>query len=325
MMKLYAEITKIDKASQMVWGVASTESVDSQGEVVKLDAIKGAWPEYMKFANIREMHQPKAAGTVKEYAFGEKSVEIGVHVVDKDAWEKVVAEVYKGFSIGGKALERKSEKVDGVDRPHITKLRLSEISLVDRPSNPDSMITLFKAEDIVADAPVDVLAKLINEGKVSVEELVKFATAEKPARSTTAELEAVAALVKKAADESVIVALARKTADDAAAAELTKVELAKSEALAKAVNEQVEKRLQELLPGIDQLIKDHADLRLRLKAIENQPATGKVTLKVISKTDDGTAEGQELELAKDATPEQRAAYEIKKVHAQGGRAVGRPS
>jgi hypothetical protein len=314
-MKLYAEITKIDKAAQMVWGVASTETLDSQGEVVKLDAIKGAWPEYMQFANIREMHQPKAAGIVKEYAFGEKSVEIGVHVVDKDAWAKVEEKVYKGFSIGGKVLERKSEKVDGKDTPHITKLRLSEISLVDRPANPDAMITLFKAEDIVADAPVDVLAKLINDGKVSVEDLVRFATAEK------ATDEAIVALAKKMSDDA---AAAKKIADDEAAVAKKIADDAAAE-LAKVVNEQVEKRLQELLPGVDQLIKDHADLRLRLKAIENQPAAGRVALKVISKTDDGSAEGQELELAKDATPEQRAAYEIKKVHAQGGRAVGRSS
>lgn len=143
-MKLFAAIQKRDEEQRMVWGYASTEALDAQGEVVKLDAIKGAWEDYMKFANIREMHQPSAVGKCKEYEFDDKGVMIGVKVVDDNAWQKVVEGVYSGFSIGGKALN----KSDGV----IHQLRLTEISLVDRPANPEAMITVFKGEDIPAQA-----------------------------------------------------------------------------------------------------------------------------------------------------------------------------
>lgn len=141
-MKLFANITKRDDEQRMVWGVASTESLDSQGEVVKLDAVKGAWEDYMKFANIREMHQPSAVGKCKEYEFSDKDVTIGVKVVDDVAWKKVTEGVYTGFSIGGKAVS----KMDGV----ITQLRLTEISLVDRPANPDALISVWKGESIEA-------------------------------------------------------------------------------------------------------------------------------------------------------------------------------
>lgn len=142
-MRLFAEIKKRDDEQRMVWGYASTEAIDSQGEVVKLDAIKGAWDDYMKHANIREMHQPSAVGKCKEYEFDSKGVMIGVKVVDDVAWKKVQEEVYTGFSIGGKALN----KVDGV----ITQLKLTEISLVDRPANPEALITVWKGEDMPGD------------------------------------------------------------------------------------------------------------------------------------------------------------------------------
>lgn len=146
-MKLFAEIKKRDEEQRMVWGYASTEAVDSQGEVVKLDAIKGAWDDYMKFANIREMHQQSAVGKCKEYEFDDKGVMIGVKVVDDAAWAKVVEGVYSGFSIGGKAIA----KADGV----ISQLRLTEISLVDRPANPEAVVTVFKGEDIPAQSDLE--------------------------------------------------------------------------------------------------------------------------------------------------------------------------
>ena len=61
-MRLYAKITKVDAAERMVFGYASTEALDSQGEIVKREALEAALPDYMRFANIREMHQPSAVG-----------------------------------------------------------------------------------------------------------------------------------------------------------------------------------------------------------------------------------------------------------------------
>ena len=103
-MKLFAEITKIDRERRMVFGYASTEALDSQGEVVRKEAIEAALPDYMRFGNIREMHQPSAVGVAKEAAIDEKGLWLGAKVIDDEAWKKVVEGVYKGFSIGGKSI-----------------------------------------------------------------------------------------------------------------------------------------------------------------------------------------------------------------------------
>lgn len=136
--KAFAPITKVDDEQRMVYGYASTDSKDSQGEIVKSDAIEAALPDYMKFANIREMHTMSAVGVAKSAEVNEGGLYIGAKIVDDAAWAKVKEGVYKGFSIGGKALE----KANGI----ITKLRLTEISVVDRPANPECVIDTWKAE-----------------------------------------------------------------------------------------------------------------------------------------------------------------------------------
>lgn len=138
MPKYYAEINKVDADQRLVYGYASTEALDSQGEVVKVDAIKDALDDYMKFANIREMHQPSAVGIAEFAKADDKGLYLCAKVVDDGAWDKVKAGVYKGFSIGGRALA----KTGGV----ISKMRLMEISLVDRPANPECMIEMFKRD-----------------------------------------------------------------------------------------------------------------------------------------------------------------------------------
>ena len=140
MVQFYGDITKVDAEQRMVWGYASTEAVDSDGEVVKRSAIQDALADYMKFANIREMHRPSAVGTAKEASVDDKGLYIAVKVVDDTAWTKVQEGVYKGFSIGGKVLGR-----DPDARKVITKIGLHEISLVDRPANPQSTFDVWKA------------------------------------------------------------------------------------------------------------------------------------------------------------------------------------
>lgn len=148
--KAFAPISKVDDEQRMVYGYASTDTKDSQGDIVKLDAIEAAIPDYMKFGNIREMHTMSAVGVAKSAEVDEKGLYIGAKVVDDTAWLKVKEGVYKGFSIGGKALKKSA----GV----IEELRLTEISLVDRPANTECVIDMWKAEggdDAGAAAPAD--------------------------------------------------------------------------------------------------------------------------------------------------------------------------
>jgi HK97 family phage prohead protease len=139
MLTLYATITKLDHEQRLVFGYASTETMDQQGEIVRREALEAALPDYMRFANIREMHLPSAVGVAQEAEVDDKGLFLGAKVVDRDAWEKVKAGVYKGFSIGGRVTRR-----DPDDRSIITGVELTEISLVDRPANPDAVFAMMK-------------------------------------------------------------------------------------------------------------------------------------------------------------------------------------
>jgi HK97 family phage prohead protease len=142
-MKLFAPIAKIDETQHLVFGYASTEMLDSQGEIVRKEAIEAALPDYMRFANIREMHQPSAVGVAHQAALDDKGLHLAAKIVDDEAWHKVVEGVYKGFSIGGRVTARDPEA-----KHVITGVDLLEISLVDRPANPEAVIELFKATDV---------------------------------------------------------------------------------------------------------------------------------------------------------------------------------
>jgi len=142
---IFVPLAKVDKDQRMVWGWASTERKDSQGEIIKSDAIKKALPDYMEWANIREMHRPSAVGIAKEAdvrnmpdGSGE-GLYVGAKIVDDEAWNKVQEGVYKGFSIGAELVAKVANK--------ITDIRLVEISLVDRPANPDCKIEVVKVAE----------------------------------------------------------------------------------------------------------------------------------------------------------------------------------
>lgn len=154
----WAAITKVDEAQRMVYGDASTETPDAQpgiwkgetyaGDIIAMDAIAAALPDYMQWANLREMHGPVAAGVVKDASVEGSRFPIAAHVTDDQAWYKVTTGTYKGFSIGGKCEDAEIVKIAGMPYRRITKLSLTEISLVDRPANPQARITLYKGADM---------------------------------------------------------------------------------------------------------------------------------------------------------------------------------
>jgi phage head maturation protease len=139
-MKLYFPIAKVDADRREVWGYASTEARDDQGEIVKREALVAALGDYMKFANIREMHQLSAVGVAKEAGVDDRGLYVGARIVDDRAWRKVTEGVYKGYSIGGRVTDR-----DPANYKTITGLVLNEISLVDRPANPEAVFDYWKA------------------------------------------------------------------------------------------------------------------------------------------------------------------------------------
>jgi len=141
--RVYVPFHKSDDEKQMVYGYCTSEALDSHGEIVTKDAIRKAWDGYMEYANIREMHQSSAVGVTKEYTHDDGGTFIGVKVVDDRAWKFVKEGVYKGFSIGGRIVKR--------NKNIITELILYEISLVDRPANPEAKFSALKVDGALVD------------------------------------------------------------------------------------------------------------------------------------------------------------------------------
>lgn len=150
-MRFYGTLTKIDTEERTVAGYASTEAVDAQGEIVTKAAIEAALDDYLEFPTIRQMHQLDAVGKTIAATVDDRGLYVEAKIVDDAAWTKVTEGIFRGFSIGGKVLAR-----DPKDKKTITKIRLDEISLVDRPSNAEAKFDIWKA---AGTEPADAVTK----------------------------------------------------------------------------------------------------------------------------------------------------------------------
>lgn len=168
-LSLYVQFSKRDDDEHIVEGWASSEALDSQGEVIKIEAIEKALPDYMKFANIREMHQLSAVGKTIAASIDKtkKALYIVVKVVDDMAWKKVKEGVYNGFSIGGRILKQIGNTIED--------LSLNEISLVDRPANPQALFSLVKIADGKIAKEEDMAEEHIGNSVFYAAELVEMA------------------------------------------------------------------------------------------------------------------------------------------------------
>src|SRR5579859_6205360 len=152
-MNLFAQIAKIDESKHEVWGVATAEIVDKEGEIFDYQSSKPyfkRWSDEISKAtdgkslgNVREMHVPSAVGKLVAIAFDDdlKQIRVGARIVDSVAWQKCMLGVYTGFSIGGAYV--KSWK-DG-DFIRFTANPV-EISVVDNPCVPGAHFTAVKAD-----------------------------------------------------------------------------------------------------------------------------------------------------------------------------------
>lgn len=138
----FGAIEKFDAAddgSLMVSGIASTEAVDADGEIVTADAMRKALPAYLQCGTVREMHQPIAAGCpISAHVDDDGRTHFTAKIVDASTVAKIKANVLKGFSIGGKSIKKAGNK--------ITELLLRDISVVDIPNNPETIFSIIKFE-----------------------------------------------------------------------------------------------------------------------------------------------------------------------------------
>lgn len=148
-LSFFAPFVKVDPDQRLVWGYASTPTKDLQDERVSLAAVKNALPDYMEWANIREMHQLSAVGKTQQASVDDKGLFIRGKIVDDKAWNKVKEGVYQGFSIGGDIIKKVGNEIQEV--------RLTEISIVDRPANPECKLDGWKVSKALTNPPFELV------------------------------------------------------------------------------------------------------------------------------------------------------------------------
>ena len=145
----YFSIEKADKqpdGTLMVYGKATDDSIDIDQQICDAAWLDRAMPAWFKSGgNIREQHSSIAAGVAKEYEVKADGHYIMAHVVDPVSVKKVDAGVLRGFSIGIKSprVVRDQKAANG----RIIDGQIVEVSLVDRPANPNCQLVLAKSVD----------------------------------------------------------------------------------------------------------------------------------------------------------------------------------
>jgi hypothetical protein len=143
----YASIEKTNKnddGTLTVYGKATDDSLDIDQQICDSDWLKRAMPEWMVAGgNVREQHSSIAAGVATEYEEKTDGHYITALVVDPVSVKKVETGVLKGFSIGikGPRVIRDTKAAGG----RIVDGQIVEISLVDRPANPNAKLILAKS------------------------------------------------------------------------------------------------------------------------------------------------------------------------------------
>lgn len=141
-------INKVDRENRLVSGFATLDNIDTSDDVVTAEASKDAFTRFR--GNIREMHEPIAAGRLVDFKEEEfyydgdffRGIYVTVYVSKgaQDTWEKVLDGTLSGFSIGGNITDQETKFVkdagpNGKTLRFIKSYDLIELSLVDNPAN----------------------------------------------------------------------------------------------------------------------------------------------------------------------------------------------
>jgi len=143
----FFEIVKSDRnadGTMMVYGKATDDSIDIDQQICDPVWLDRAMPEWFKSGgNVREQHSNIAAGVAKEYEKKSDGHYIHALIVDPISVKKVDTGVLKGFSIGIKSprVVRDDKAANG----RIIDGQIVEVSIVDRPANPNCQLVLAKS------------------------------------------------------------------------------------------------------------------------------------------------------------------------------------
>lgn len=143
----YAYAGDIEKSydedgSLIVVGKATGPDLDLDEQVCDPTWLREAMPAWMKFGNLREMHQPVAAGVGLELTAEGDDWHLKSKVIDPMTKAKIEAGALRGYSIGIKG----AKVVKDANAPggRIVGGTVVEVSYVDRPCNPTAVTAIAK-------------------------------------------------------------------------------------------------------------------------------------------------------------------------------------
>ncbi|MEU1731398.1 hypothetical protein [Streptosporangium sp. NPDC020145] len=173
-----ATVTKAERDAAgdlIVYGKATGPDIDFDAQICDPTWLKTAMPKWMTWGNLREMHQPIAAGIGIELAAEGDDWMLKSKVVDDGTAKKIEAGALKGYSVGIK----NAQVVKDASAPggRIVGGEIVEVSYVDRPCNPTATLALTKAAGSGQLAPVDAEGHVLDvekrEETVTIADLAK--------------------------------------------------------------------------------------------------------------------------------------------------------
>lgn len=169
--------TERDEAGDLiVYGKATGPDLDLDGQICDPGWLKSAMPAWMEFGNVREMHQPIAAGIGIELEAKGDDWWLKSKCVDPNTAKKIEAGVLKGYSIGinGARVTKDAAAPGG----RIVAGSIVETSYVDRPCNPTAKMAICKmaGDQLAPVEAADAVVDLDEETKAVDADLVKQAT-----------------------------------------------------------------------------------------------------------------------------------------------------
>lgn len=141
-----AEIVKSERDENgdlLVYGKATGPDLDLDGQICDPTWLKSAMPAWMEWGNVREMHQPIAAGIGVELESIGDSWWLKSKCIDPSTALKIESGVLKGYSVGIKS--PKVVKDASAPGGRIVGGDVVEVSYVDRPCNPTAKMTICKS------------------------------------------------------------------------------------------------------------------------------------------------------------------------------------
>lgn len=161
---------KLEDGTLLVYGKATDDALDIDQQICDAAWLEKAMPEWFKTGgNIREQHSNIAAGVAKELNSTSDGHYISALVVDPVSVKKVETGVLKGFSIGIRAprVVRDEKAANG----RIIDGQIVEVSLVDRPANPNAKLMLAKSDSADNLVQVEELVETIDAETVKGEQM----------------------------------------------------------------------------------------------------------------------------------------------------------